>query len=241
MALLVALGCTDLARGAEDEASRIVRAMDELYRTRGSIVKVEMTIEAPNWTRRLGMDVWTSGTRKTFIRITAPKKDAGIATLRDGNQMWNFFPNIDKVMKVPPSMMMGSWMGSDFSNDDLVRETSLRTDYDARLLSPPTPDVHMVELTPKTDAVSLWSRIVLTVRREDLLPLSESFYDEKGVEMRRMTFGDIRRLGGRTVPSVMELVPLGKKGHRTTLRFVEARFDEDVDNSIFTLRNLRRS
>ena len=112
----------------------IIRKIDELYRAQSSYSVLEMEIVTPNWQRTIAMDAWTLGTKKTFIRITSPKKDAGVATLRIGNEMWNFLPKTNKIMKIPPSMMMSSWMGSDFTNDDLVKEFSLISDYSYKLI-----------------------------------------------------------------------------------------------------------
>ncbi len=112
----------------------LIDEVDKLLRSESSYGDVEMTIVTPNWERTLRMDMWTRGMDETFVRVTSPAKDAGMATLRVDTEMWNYFPKIDKVMKIPSSMMMGSWMGSDFTNDDIVKESSLLDDYDSRLL-----------------------------------------------------------------------------------------------------------
>lgn len=222
---------------------RIVDQVDRLYRSTTSHSRLEMLIVNPNWERRLEMEIWTRGMNETFIRILDPKKDAGIATLRRGTEMWNFFPKIDKVMKVPPSMMMGSWMGSDFSNDDLVKESTLIDDYDARPASAPDgspPGFHYVELLPKAQTATVWGRILLAVRADDLLPVTETYFDEKGRAMRRIEFGEVRDFGGRLMPATMEMVPLHKEGHRTVIRYLEARFGLELPDDTFGLRNLRK-
>jgi outer membrane lipoprotein-sorting protein len=188
------------------------------------------------------MDFWTEGLDKTFIRVKSPARDAGSATLRKGNEMWNYFPKINKVMKVPPSMMMGSWMGSDFTNDDLVKESTLINDYDGDFFSPEKPDpaLYYIRLKPKKETVSLWGAIELEIRKEDLLPVNERYYDEKGRLQRTMEFSDIAGLGGRRMPRVMRMVPVSKKGHVTTIRYLDAEFDLDLPADTFTLRNLQR-
>ena len=118
------------------DVESIVKKMDQLHRSETSHAEIEMQITTPHWERTLAMTVWTKGMGKTFIRITAPKKEQGVATLRIGNEMWNYLPKTNKVMKIPPSMMMGSWMGSDFTNDDLVRESSMLNDYTYKLIKP---------------------------------------------------------------------------------------------------------
>ena len=222
-------------------AADLIDRVDKLYRSESSYSELEMRIVTPNWERRLALQMWTWGMDRTFIHITAPKKDAGMATLRDAKEMWNYFPKIGKVMKVPPSMMMSAWMGSDFTNDDLVKESSLLEDYDSRLLPEgEEPGFYYVELVPREQAATVLGRIEIVVRREDLLPVRQVYYDEKGRRMRIMELKEVRELGGRKIPVLLELVPLGKQGHRTVIRYLDARFDEEVDESVFTLRNLRK-
>lgn len=180
---LLAVGPT-WVRGDETppEVKALIEKVDRLYRSQDSYARVQMTIINPNWQRTLVMDIWSQGMTKTFIRILSPAKDRGVATLREEHEMWNYFPKIDKVMKVPPSMMMGSWMGSDFTNDDLVKETSLLEDYTAVLLPAEAGQGALVRiaLTPKASTATVWGKIVLTAESDTLLPRSESYFDEKG-------------------------------------------------------------
>lgn len=228
---------------AEDlDVEAIVEKIDKLYRSESSRGTMEMTIVSENWTRTLKMDVWSEGMDKTFIHVTYPKKDAGISTLRIKNEMWNFFPKINKVMKVPPSMMMSSWMGSDFTNDDIVKESSMIKDYHHRLISPEgsEPGYYYVELVPKKDIATVWARIVIKARKEDYIPVYEEYFDEKGNKMRIMELGDIQTFSGKRIPAVMELVPLNKEGNKTVVRYMDIEFDIPIDKDIFTLRNLQK-
>lgn len=232
------------ARAAEapPDAAEIVQRVDRLYRSETSRGKLEMSVVTENWERTLRMDFSSEGLEKTFIRITYPKKEEGIATLRIGNEMWNFFPKIDRVMKVPPSMMMASWMGSDFTNDDLVKESSMLRDYTYRLLEPVGADdgLYRVELLPREDLPIVWGKIVLSVRREDFIPVREEYYDEKGTLMRVMEFRDVRSFGGREIPAVIELTPLSVEGRKTVIRYLDIAFDVGLPGDTFTLRNLQR-
>ncbi len=178
---------------------------------------------------------------KTFIRITAPRKEKGVATLRIENEMWNFLPKTNKVMKVPPSMMMGSWMGSDFTNDDIVKESSLFEDYAYELLPSDSGDEDLwyINCIPREDLAVVWGNIVIAVRKNDHLPAWQKFYDEKDELMRVMTYSEIKDLGGRMIPSVMEIIPRTKEGHKTVLRYLKADFNIDLDAETFTLRSLR--
>jgi outer membrane lipoprotein-sorting protein len=242
LAWVLACGVPALAEEATPDVRTIVGKMDRLYRSENSYVEMEMQVVNPNYQRTLTLNAWSQGMKKTFIRILSPAKDRGVATLRDDREMWNYFPKIDKTMKVPPSMMMGSWMGSDFTNDDLVKETSLLDDYDAELLPSPAADParYYIELRPKAKTASVWGRIVTVVSKADYLPVREEYFDEKGVRMRLIEFKDVRELGGRRIPAVMELTPLNKPGNKTVIRYLKARFDQGVPADTFTLRNLQK-
>lgn len=222
-------------------AEEIVRRIDELYRSDASEALVEMEVVTPEWQRTLRMRVWSRGQKDTFIRILEPKKEAGFATLRLGNEMWNYLPKTAKVLKIPPSMMMSSWMGSDFTNDDLVKEFTFVEAYHFEMTTPeaPEPGLVYIRCVPKEGLPIVWGSVVLAVREDDLLPVWEKYYDERGRLARGIVFGDVRTFGGRRIPSTMELVPAGKEGHKTVLRYIEARFDVPLSPDIFTLRNLQ--
>ena len=226
----------------EERAREIVKKVDELYRADTSEALVEMEIVTPHWQRTLKMRVWSQGMDKTFIRILEPKKERGVATLRIGNEMWNFLPKTNKVMKIPPSMMMSSWMGSDFTNDDLVKEFTFLESYDFEIFSIDNPKEGelYITCTPKKGLPIVWGYIIVAVKEEDYIPLWQKFHDEKGKLMREMIFKDIKTFGDRKIPSVLELTPKTKEGHKTVLKYLEARFDIPLDDETFTLRNLRK-
>lgn len=221
------------------DVEAIVRKVDELYRSEASYAEIEMEIVTPHWQRTLSMDAWTEGMNKTFIRITSPKKEEGMATLRIENEMWNYLPKTNKVMKVPPSMMMSSWMGSDFTNDDLVREFSLLEDYTYERVEGEDEGLFYVKAIPNEDLPVVWGHIIIAVRKADFLPAWQKYYDEKGDLMRVWNFTDIRKFGNRTLPAVMEIIPQQKEGHKTVMRYLKAEFDAKFDRDIFSLRNLR--
>lgn len=227
--------------GEAAELERIIEKMDDLYRSRSSYSEIEMVIVTPNWQRTLAMKAWTHGTDRTFIRITSPRKEKGVATLRIENEMWNYLPKVNKVIKVPPSMMMSSWMGSDFTNDDLVKEFLLHRDYTCRFVTPEEAAAENVyiECVPRENLPVVWGKIIAAVRREDDLPVWQKFYDESDELMRVLNFEEVKDLGGRTVPTVMEMIPLSKEGHKTIVRYLSAEFDADIEEDVFTLRNLR--
>ena len=222
------------------EAREVIERIDQLYRAQSSHALMEMEIVNPNWERTLRLEAWSSGTEKTMIRILAPAKERGTGTLRIGNEMWNYLPKVDKTIRIPPSMMMSSWMGSDFTNDDLVKEFTFAEDYSFRYGEVEDPEENRlyIECTPKQGRPIVWDRVLLVVDARSLLPLIEEFYDEEGKLMRTMNFREVKSFDDRRIPSVMELVPRDEKG-KTVIRYLEAEFDIDIPDATFTTRNLR--
>jgi len=218
----------------------VVRKVDAMYRSNSSYSEIAMEIVTPHWQRTLEMKVWTEGMKKTFIRILSPKKEQGVATLRVGSEMWNYLPNVNKVIKIPPSMMMSSWMGSDFTNDDLVKESSMLDDYNFRYVTPEKPEEGLlyIEFTPKENKPIVWSKIVEAVRRSDYLPVWAHYYDDRGAVVRVLRFTDIRQFGNRTLPSVMEMLPQNKPGNKTVIRYKTLALDAPVSPDTFSQRNL---
>lgn len=220
-----------------DSAEDLLRQVDALYRASTSEARIRMQIVTPNWERTLEMQVWSQGMENTFIRILAPKKDRGVATLKLEAEMWNYFPKIDKVIKVPPSMMMSSWMGSDFTNDDLVKEASLADDY---VVTREDEDGAIaLTLTPREQTVTVWAKIEVVVDAATLLPLEQSYYNERGEKVRVMQFLETKDFGGRKLPSKLEMVPLNKEGYKTVIYYDDLQLDVTLDEDIFTWRNLK--
>lgn len=229
------------AEQAPETAREIVRTMDRLYKAESSRGTMEMKIVTPHWSRTLKMKVWSTGMENMFVRILEPKKERGVATLKRGDEMWNYLPKTNKVIKIPPSMMMSSWMGSDFTNDDLVREYTFLEDYTFSLFNPENPDsgLYYVECVPKEGRPIIWGKVTVAVRTSDFLPVWQKYYDEKNNVVRIMKFRDITTFDDRRIPAVMELIPQNEEGHKTIVRYVDMEFNVDIDTSIFTLRNLR--
>ncbi len=223
---------------ADDRAIEIIDAVEELYRGESSLARMTMIVETPQYQRTMEMESSSMGTEKAFIRILAPRKDRGISTLKLDMEMWNYLPKINKVIKVPPSMMMGSWMGSDFTNDDLVKQTTLTEEYD--LTMEETDEQYRVILVPKSDTVTVWGKIDYLINKEPMIPLSQNFYDDNGELIRTMEFSEPREVSGMLIPTRMEMIPMNKEGHKTVVIYDELQFDPpEIDDSIFTLRNLR--
>jgi hypothetical protein len=208
-----------------------------------------MTVTTPRWTRTLEFHSWDdrAGDR-SFTRILAPRKDRGTGFLRKGTHLWTYLPRVERVMRIPPSMMLQSWMGSDFTNDDLVRESSFVTDYDPKELGEKEVEGRALvglELIPHEDAPVVWGRVELWIERERLAPRLFIYFEEteggQFARVRTLVFDDIREVQGRPLPHLWEMIPEDKPGHRTVVRLDEALFDEPMDDELFTQEHLRRA
>ena len=236
--LLLLLCVTLPAIASEERAREVIDEMEQLYRGDSSDATMTMQVQTPNYNRTLTLTAQSFGKDYGFYRIQAPKKDRGIATLKRDEEMWNYFPKINKVIKVPPSMMMGSWMGSDFTNDDLVKETQLIDAYSLALIE--TEDQYKVTLTPKEQTVTVWGRIEYTISKDPLLPLSQAFFDEDGEKIRELTFHEPKEYNGKLMPSILEMRPLNKEGHLTRIMYDDIKFNvPEITKDTFSLRNLK--
>jgi hypothetical protein len=220
----------------------IVDQVDRLMRGNSSRGTVTMEIVTAHWQRTMDLRVWSLGTQYALIRILSPAKDAGTATLKAGNEIWNYLPRVDRTIKVPSSLMGAAWMGSHFTNDDLVKESRIIDDYDIAIgYEGPRDGVNVWEfvLTPKPEAAVVWGKIEEQIRQSDLMPTWGKYYDERGRLTRTITFSDYRRMGGRLVPAVMTVAPTDKPDERTVLRYTDLAFDVGLDPAFFSLRQLR--
>lgn len=238
-----AIQLTAMAHAQEPDGRTILDRVERLLW--GSTVQgeYEMIITTPRWQRTLGMRVWMERPRRSFIRILSPAKDAGIGSLRIGSEMWNYLPNVERVIKIPPSMMLQPWMGSDFTNDDLVKESSILDDYTHQVTGTTTVDgqeAYLVEARPKPEAAVVWGLVLYLVRKRDFMPLKQEFFSERGDLVRVLSFSEVRSVGGRTMPTRWEMRPVGKPGKVTTVLLKDAVFDRPVDEAIFTQRNLQK-
>ncbi len=220
----------------------ILRELDRLYRSEDSHAVMEMHIVTGNWERTLEMEAWSLGREKTFIRVHSPAREAGSATLRVGSEMWNFRPNTSSVVRIPPSMMTGSWMGSDLTNNDIVKEITYEEDYTAEYMPLPegSPEgTLLLKLTPDPSTAVVWSYIVAEVLIDPLIPLREEYYDRHDGLIKTIVFSGVETMDGRTIPTVMEVIPADEDGESTTVTWSEVTFDGGVDDDIFTLANLQ--
>jgi hypothetical protein len=230
------------AQGPTD-ARAIVDRVDRLLRGDSSEGELTMAVMTRHWSRTLTLRVWSEGTERALIRVVAPAKEAGVATLKAGDEIWNYLPKVDRTIRVPTSMMMASWMGSHFTNDDLVKESRLVRDYDIALGFEGARDgvrVWEFVLTPRPEAAVVWGRIVMEVRQGDLMPTWARYYGDDGALRRTLTFGDHRVMGGRLVPTTMRVVPADKPDESTVIHYASLRFDVRLPPETFSLGALRR-
>lgn len=228
---------------SQESALDIIRKSEELIRGTTSTGTYTLTIVRPDWQRVLEFETWAEGNERAFIRIKSPAKERGVAFLKLEREMWQYVPRINRVIKIPPSMMMQSWMGSGFTNDDLVRESSLVKDYEHTLIGEedmPLGQAWNIEMATKPEAPIAWDRVLYWIRKEDYAPLRAEFYNERGERVRTMTYSEIRELGGRAVPIRLELVEDRWPDRKTILEIGTATFDVAIDPSVFTQANLRR-
>ena len=218
----------------------IQQAMDH-WRGTSSYSEMSMTIQRLDWNRSMSMRSWTKGEKTSLVRVTEPKKDAGNGTLLKDNNMWTFAPKVNRIIKVPSSMMSQSWMGSDFSNKDISKSTDIIDQYDHSLLETREQDghkVYVIESIPHEDAAVVWGKEVLSIRDDNIL-LEQQFWDQDGILVKTMKALEIKELGGRTVASVIRMGKLETPDEWTEMSVQEIEFDVSHPDSLFTLSSLR--
>lgn len=225
------------------DAKEIVRKSDEKFRGTSSVGSFTMTIQRPSWSRTISMKSWALGTEYSLIYVTAPAKEKGQVFLKRGNEMWNWVPSIERLIKIPPSMMMQSWMGSDFTNDDLVRESSIVKDYSHKLAGEETVagySCYKIELTALENAPVVWGKVLMWISKNDYLWLKAEFYDEDGALINTEILSDVKKLDDRVIPTRMEMIPADKKGQKTIMIFEDTKFDVPLKEDFFSIQNMKK-
>jgi len=242
LAVLTAPPMSSAALQSQQTAEEIVDRVDRLLRGNSSRGTVTMEIVTEHWTRSMEMRIWSLGTDYSLIRVLSPRKDAGTATLKSENEIWNYLPRVDRTIKLPASLMGAAWMGSHFTNDDLVKESRIIEDYDIEISFDGEREgaaVWEFTLTPRPEAAVVWGRIEERVRQDDLMPLWVRYYDDRGDLVRTMVFSEFQVMGGRLVPAHMVIEPADKPGESTTITYGDLEFDVGLESSFFSLQRLR--
>lgn len=225
------------------DIKEIIRKSDEKFRGTSSQGEMTMIIERPTWSREVTMKNWSLGNEYSLIYITAPAKEKGQVFLKREKEMWNWVPNIERMIKIPPSMMMQSWMGSDFTNDDLVRESSIVHDYTHKLLGEEIIDgykCYKAELIPFDDAPVVWGKVIIWISKDEFYWLKSEYYDEDGLLVNTENLSEVKQMDDRKIPTRMEMIPADEPGNKTILIFKNMKFSVKIDESFFSQQNMKR-
>ena len=231
------------ASAAEPTGQELIAHVEQILWGKTNRGAAKMTVITPRWQRTLDLHFWMERPDRTFIRILAPPKETGIGSLRIEDEMWNYLPKVERIIKIPPSMMLQPWMGSDLTNDDLVKESSIVEDYTHRLQGTETLNgvrVYRVESIPRPDAPVVWGKLIYRIRVDNRLPVSVEYYDERGELIKVLRYEDVRSMGGRSIPTRWVVQPQDKPGNRTVFVIKEIEFDKPIADDVFSLRNLQR-
>lgn len=222
-------------------ADEIIQQAWDYMRDETSYAEVDMIIHRPTWERTTTINAWTKGRDLSIFFITAPPRDRGNGTLKKGREMWTYNPKIKRAIKIPPSMMSQSWMGSDFSNNDLAKADSVITDYTHTITNTEQVDGHSVytiEALPKPHAPVVWGMVTVKIR-DDFIILEETFYDEDKQPVKRMTTDRIETIGGKLYPTVWYMRKTDEEGSYTKLIYKQAEFGIPIPDTFFSLSNLK--
>ena len=224
-------------------AKEIVRKADDKNRGLTSQGTMTMTVTRPDWTRTITMKTWSKSREYSLVLITAPAKDKGQVFLKIKTEMWNWVPSIDKTIKIPPSMMLQSWMGSDFTNDDLVKQSSIVVDYTHKLLGREKVrdmDCYKIELIPLPDAAVVWGKVIMWITVNGYDVWMAQYFDEDNKLVNVSNNYDIKRMGDRDIPTRLEMVPQTRKGQKTVMHIDEMKFNTGIDENFFSQQNMKK-
>jgi hypothetical protein len=239
---LMNAGFQQIISAQELTAKDIVKKADDKGRGLTSQGTMTLTIVRPDWKRSISLKSWSRGTEYSLIYITAPAKEKGQVFLKRQNDMWNWVPSIERMIKIPPSMMMQSWMGSDFTNDDLVKESSVVVDYTQKLLGREKVrdmECYKIELIPLPDAPVTWGKVISWITVNGFNQWKAEYYDEDMSLVNLMNAYNIKKMGDREIPSRLEIEPVNKKGNKTILEINTSLFNQPISESFFSQQNMK--
>ena len=223
-------------------ATQVVTKADEKMQGKTNRGTMTMKIVRPKWTREITMKVWGKGVDYSLVLITEPARDEGTGTLKRDKELWSWQPSIDRIIKMPPSMLMQSWMGSDFTNDDLVNQSSMVVDYVHEFVGDTTIgfyDCWKIVMYPQEDAAVVWGKLEAYISKVDYFQLIIKYYDEDEFLINTMTLSDIREMGGRVIPTKMEMIPAENPDQKTVIVYRDFEYDIDLKQSFFSVQNLK--
>lgn len=211
---------------------------------RGNTSQAQITIQTvrPTWSREMTVKTWIKGTDLAMILIQSPAKDKGIVYLKRKKEVWNWMPALEKIIKLPPSMMSQSWMGTDFTNDDLVKESSIVNDYIHSIVGDTLiagRNCYQIQMLPKPEAAVVWGRLLVSIDKKDFLELHTRFYDEDGSLVNTMNASDIKTMDGRLIPTRFEMLPAEKPGQKTVMIYNAIQFNRPLEDGFFTTEKMK--
>lgn len=225
-------------------AKQIVEKSDEVLKgVKTTQAEMIITTVRPKWSRTMKMKTWSEGTNLSMILFISPVKDKGTSFLMKGKEVWNWIPSIERTIKLPPSMMMQSFMGTDFTNDDLVKQSSIVEDYDHKIIGEATLEgekCYKIEMIPHENAAVVWGKIIVWITHDNYFQLKVNFYDEDDELVNVMKAYDIKMMGGKLLPAKMEMTPIDKKGQKTIMEYFSIEFDVPFKANFFTVQNMKR-
>lgn len=240
---LVLLGVAKNGNGQDISAKEIIIKADQKMRGQSSRGTMIMTIKRPGWERSVEMKTWSKGDKYSLILITAPSKEKGQVFLKRGKEMWNWVPKIQRMIKIPPSMMMQSWMGSDFTNDDLVKQSSIVKDYTHKLKGKEIireQECYKIELIAKENAPVAWGKVVSWITTDGFNTWMSKYYDEENYLINTENAYDLQQMGDRILPAKYEIIPEEEPGNKTILEFQNMVFNKAIRESFFSIQQMKR-
>lgn len=228
---------------AQMTALEIVKKADDKVRGKTNQSTMEMEIVRPTWTRNISMKSWGKGLDFSMTYITAPAKDKGQVFMKRKTEMWNWMPTIGRMIKIPASMMSQGWMGSDYTNDDILKESSIVVDYEHSLIGEEVVeglDCYKIQMIPKPEAAVIWGKVHKWISKTEFMQVKSEYFDEDD-ELVKSDFGyDFKKMDGRLIPTRIEIVPVGSEGKKTVLYIKSIEFDMTLEDSFFSQQNMKR-
>ena len=225
------------------DPEKILDGVDDLYRSNASHGIITLSVTTVNWQRTLTLEQWSKDEDKSLFKILKPKKEKGLATLRVDKNVWNYMPKVKRVVKIPSSMMSSSWMGSHFTNDDLVKQSRMAEDYTFSITYEGMKDgEEVIEITclPNKEAAVVWGKVEVVVYADDHIPLRMIYYDEDLLLSRTIEFTNIQKMDGKMIPVLMSIIPADEPGESTTIKWEEIKFNIAIDDEFFSLGKLQK-
>lgn len=224
-------------------AKEIITKADNVARGTTSYAEAIITTVRPKWSKEMKMKIWSKGSDYSASLVTSPAKEKGSVFLKRKTEVWNYVPSIERTIKLPPSMMMQNWMGTDMTNDDLVKQSSIVVDYTHEIVGKEKVidlDCWKLELIPLEDAAVVWGKIIIWVDKADFMQLKIEFYDEDNFLINQLLAFNPKKFGDRTLPSKIEYIPVEKEGQKTVIEYSSWKFDVKIPDNYFTSRYMKR-